>query len=229
MAAMSARILARRQRATVAATKATELTFEGPRATERGGDFSVESAALEGAMKKGPTEKNMLEPCHAPGLADTRSCLGDPPRHAIDSGGSLIGATVAHSTSSSLQSQGAGPSASGEPHLGGQGTVEADTAGIWVGGERLHHSHSLREFPDLCLWACTTCGLYAALAARELRGPCGPLTPRGRNNLARLDRGLWPHPRGAPAEVQRLIELRLAGRAAGLIDAPDEVQGSWED
>ena len=104
----------------------------------------------------------------------------------------------------------------------GDGTA----ASVWVGGEPLHHTHSLREVPDLCAWFCTNCGLYAALAARELREPCKPITPRGKLQLARLVRGRWPHPRGVPAEVRKLIDLRKA-MAAGQSEQPVQRRASW--
>ena len=79
-------------------------------------------------------------------------------------------------------------------------------AGVWVGGRPLHSSHTLRFAPALGLWYCSVCGLYAALAARDLAAKCsGRRTQRGEDNLVAISKGEWPHAKGMPRAVQELL------------------------
>ena len=82
---------------------------------------------------------------------------------------------------------------------------EGDCVGtVWLGGRPLHPSHALSFSSNLGLWYCTTCGQYAALAARGLGLECGGrLLYRGRKNLAAIARGDWPQVAAMPATHAR--------------------------
>ena len=48
---------------------------------------------------------------------------------------------------------------------------------------------------------------------RTLAEECGHKTAKGEQNLRRIARGLWPHPKGMPKKVQEALHWRDANRA----------------
>ena len=70
----------------------------------------------------------------------------------------------------------------------------------------MHETHSLQFSSALGLWYCGVCGLYAALAARDLSTKCaGRRTQRGTDNLVAIAKGVWPHAKGMPKAVEQLL------------------------
>ena len=74
-------------------------------------------------------------------------------------------------------------------------------------GKVLHPSHSLQHRGQYNLYFCGHCGKTASLDPRHLVQACTGETKKGRQNLARIRKGLYPHPGGPPETI-------LAARAA---------------
>ena len=56
-----------------------------------------------------------------------------------------------------------------------------------------HDTHCCVWFHFASTWVCTTCGCYSAAKVRGLTNPCTrTLSKTGRENLARLEKGLLP-------------------------------------
>ena len=82
---------------------------------------------------------------------------------------------------------------------------------VWLGSGPLHRTHALAFSTDLALWYCTTCGQYAAVAARGLGRVCLGRTYRGAKNLEAITKGEWPQVLPmSPAHARRLEALRTA-------------------
>ena len=161
-------------------------------------------------LHRATVEKKRTEPeLAAANVAEARDTLSPvaPFPHATEGGGSMhvavlpstpVGESVVSPDAAAVDLQLVSPaSVSGAPQ-----------PALWLGDAEVHRTHTLRHYSDMMLWVCTKCGLYAAMAARDLARPCGVLTDRGRRNLAAIERGDWPQFSGMPAEVSRCIELR---------------------
>eukprot|EP00959_Pyramimonas_sp_CCMP1952_P139754 2924903-Pyramimonas_sp.AAC.1 len=61
-----------------------------------------------------------------------------------------------------------------------------------LGGQVLDESHALQYWGEFKLVFCSKCGLTATTDPRHLCRPCVAPTPKGRQNLARIRRGLHP-------------------------------------
>ena len=93
--------------------------------------------------------------------------------------------------------------------------VAAPDSNVRIGGQLAHASHSLLFEPRLLIHYCGTCGYYASLRAGRLAGACAPLTAKGKANLSRIRRGLWPQSasKGMPVSIQQ--ELQEVHRSPG--------------
>ena len=85
------------------------------------------------------------------------------------------------------------------------------------GGKALHGSHTLLYFDCMNLTICSRCGCYASIYADNLANECikpghSP-TAKGKQNLARVLKGAWPHPQGMPKRVREVLHVRDAQRA----------------
>ena len=63
---------------------------------------------------------------------------------------------------------------------------------MWVGGKQLHSSHRLQLWLRHSLYFCVRCGCTATTDPRHLLGECVEATRKGRENLARIQKGLHP-------------------------------------
>ena len=77
-----------------------------------------------------------------------------------------------------------------EPHPAD--IIRAAGADVWVGGKALHPSHRVQLWPRHSLYFCARCGCTATTDPRQLTGECGVASRKGRENLARIRRGLHP-------------------------------------
>ena len=84
-------------------------------------------------------------------------------------------------------------------------------------GEALHGSHTLLYVDSMNLIICSRCGCYASIYADNLANEClkqgHPRTAKGKQHLARVQKGAWPHPQGMPKRVREVLHVRDAQRA----------------
>ena len=104
-----------------------------------------------------------------------------------------------------------------EPHPAD--VIRAAGSEVWVGGIALHPSRRLQLWPRHSLYFCSRCGFTATTDPRQLAGVCGVgdghgvATRKGRENLARIQKGLHPG-RRVPDAAVACDEGRVAREAA---------------
>ena len=106
-----------------------------------------------------------------------------------------------------------GPPGPGSGSMG-EGLLTRRTA---PAGEALHGSHTLLYVDSMNLIICSRCGCYASIYADNLANEClkqgHPRTAKGKQHLARVQKGAWPHPQGMPKRVREVLHVRDAQRA----------------
>ena len=93
-----------------------------------------------------------------------------------------------------------------------------DAAWVQIGSQTIHYTH--QPCAKRGIFWCAVCGAYGGARPQHLARPCREVpTPRGRDVLSRLQRGLTPQsnvpwPR-APGQSDDMIDLTRETRAIG--------------
>ena len=95
--------------------------------------------------------------------------------------------------------------------------VGAGGGGLAAGRE-VHPSHTVQRWERYLMSFCTTCGRYATVDGRHLAAKCEgrnrKISRKGRENLSRIEAGLYPRREGVPKALQAALDARdLAGLA----------------
>ena len=91
--------------------------------------------------------------------------------------------------------------------------VEAVTGALSVGGREVHSSHRMHVWHEYSLLFCSVCGKSATTDARHLCKRCEP-SKKGRENLARIRKGIFPSHQGAPKVVQEARRVFTSTRGS---------------
>ena len=84
--------------------------------------------------------------------------------------------------------------------------------GELAAGRAVHSSHSVQRWERFLMTFCTVCGKYATLDGRHLAAPCegrnSQISRKGRENLSRIEAGLYPRREGVPKALQAALDAR---------------------
>ncbi|CAK0848684.1 unnamed protein product, partial [Prorocentrum cordatum] len=80
-------------------------------------------------------------------------------------------------------------------------------------GRELHSSHKLHFSQKCCMYFCRECGKTATEDPRHLASPCGGLTRKGKDNLAKIDKGLFTRARAGRDSLAPYIRAASHGMA----------------
>ena len=84
---------------------------------------------------------------------------------------------------------------------------------VQIGGGLIHPTHPAEFSSTLGVWYCTACGATGAELLKHLAAKCpGTMTKAGRQNIARIERGLYP---GSSAKAKAYNHQLQAWRARG--------------
>ena len=89
--------------------------------------------------------------------------------------------------------------------------IGAGARGSCVAGREVHPTHKVHYWSKYALSFCTACGKYATLDGRHLATRCLGSSRKGRENLSRIEQGLYPRREGVPARLQEVLEARGLG------------------
>ena len=90
----------------------------------------------------------------------------------------------------------------------------------------IHTSHRAGWWGAFSLHFCHECGRYATVDFRHLRRQCPGSTPKGRENLSRIARGLYPRREGAPKAVSEAARLDVEAEAIQQAEDRRELQSA---
>ena len=89
--------------------------------------------------------------------------------------------------------------------------VGAGGGGLAAGRE-VHPPHTVKRWERFLMTFCTTCGRYATVDGRHLAAVCEGrnfrISRKGRENLSRIEAGLYPRREGVPKALQAAFDAR---------------------